>query len=46
MICLRHPNAKPAKSHLGRYCPECLRESFENNERVEQAIRAVSAPKP
>ena len=25
-ICFRHPDAKPAKSHLGRYCPECLRE--------------------
>lgn len=34
-ICLRHPDAKPQRSHLGRYCPECLRESFANHERVE-----------
>lgn len=36
-ICLRHPDATPARSHLGRFCPECLRESFAGHAAVENA---------
>ena len=44
-ICLRHPDAKPQRSHLGRYCPECLRESFANHADIEAAQRVIELAK-
>ena len=43
-LCMRHPDAKPQRSHLGRYCPECLRESFANNADIEAAEAALGEP--